>query len=251
MSARLISEEEAELRGERVEAAAAGDHEGRRREMPKIAPEAPTVSRVRIGERERAEGAGEERGEVEGDEARACRSPARAGGRGRRGANMLKPMWMRPAWRKPPVTSRYHSPSATAGPAGRSCRRPSCWCPLRPPLPPAISARKAATLSAIRTKVAGAAPAAEGAPARAAPRVRWLRALRAAHADRGRRHALGTDRPPAGGAGDAGLAVRDGGSRSGPSGLRSLQSGALAPAKRERWTPSPARLYATLVGACS
>ena len=29
-------------------------------------------------------------------------------------ANMLKPMWKRPAWRKPPVRSRYHSPSATA-----------------------------------------------------------------------------------------------------------------------------------------
>ena len=29
---------------------------------------------------------------------------------------MLKPMWIRPLWRKPEVTIRYHSPSATAGP---------------------------------------------------------------------------------------------------------------------------------------
>ena len=29
---------------------------------------------------------------------------------------MLKPMWMKLAWRKPLVTRRYHSPSATAGP---------------------------------------------------------------------------------------------------------------------------------------
>ena len=37
--------------------------------------------------------------------------------------------------------------------------------------------------------------------------VRCLRALRAAHADRRRRHAVGADRPPAGRAGDARLAV--------------------------------------------
>ena len=29
---------------------------------------------------------------------------------------MLKPMWMRLAWRKPLVRSLYHSPSATGGP---------------------------------------------------------------------------------------------------------------------------------------
>ena len=29
---------------------------------------------------------------------------------------MLKPMWIRLAWRKPLVISRYHSPSATDGP---------------------------------------------------------------------------------------------------------------------------------------
>ena len=38
--------------------------------MPKIAPEAPTVSASGVGSSERAEGAGEQRGEVEGDEAR-------------------------------------------------------------------------------------------------------------------------------------------------------------------------------------
>ena len=41
-------------------------------------------------------------------------------------------------------------------------------------------------------------------------------ALRTAHADRGRGHAVGADRPPAGGAGDGRLAVRDVGNRSGP-----------------------------------
>ena len=80
---------------------------------------------------------------------------------------------------------------------------------VRPPLPPAISTRKTRTLIAIRTKVAGAcqnAPAA-GRDAPRHPRA-LAGALRAAHADRGRRHALGADRFPAGGAGDAGLAVR-------------------------------------------
>ena len=59
-------EDDPELRGEGVEAAAAGDHEGGGEEAEDRA-EAPTVT-VRIGEGDRAEGACEERGEVEGDE---------------------------------------------------------------------------------------------------------------------------------------------------------------------------------------
>ena len=45
---------------------------------------------------------------------------------------------------------------------------------LRPPLPPAISARKATTLSAIRTKVAGALVERLGATAPLVTLVRWL-----------------------------------------------------------------------------
>ena len=120
---------------------------------------------------------------------------------------MLKAMWMKPACRKPPVTSRYHSPSATPWPCSPKSLTTEPLTVDRPPLPPAISARKASTLSPISTQVAGAPAPGERAGARghAGP---LARALRAAHADRGRRHALGADRPPAGGAGDAGLAIR-------------------------------------------
>ena len=96
-----------------VHAAAAGDHEGGAEDAEDRARGADR-ERVRV-EQQRAEGAGEERGEVEGDEARRAdrrlQQPAEEVE-----SNMLKPMWMRPAWRKPPVTSRYHSPSATEGP---------------------------------------------------------------------------------------------------------------------------------------
>ena len=70
---------------------------------------------------------------------------------------MLKAMWPRPACRKPPVTSRYHSPSATALPCSAKSLTTEPLVVLRPPLPPAISARKASALRPIRTKVAGAA----------------------------------------------------------------------------------------------
>jgi hypothetical protein len=63
---------------------------------------------------------------------------------------MLNSRWTGPAWRKPPVRIRYHSPSATALP--RSAKSfttdPEA---SKPPVPPAISARKASTFAAIRT----------------------------------------------------------------------------------------------------
>ena len=47
---------------------------------------------------------------------------------------MLKPMWKRLAWRKPPVTSRYHSPSATEGPKRPKSKTTELPPTLRPPL---------------------------------------------------------------------------------------------------------------------
>ena len=141
---------------------------------------------------------------------------------------MLKPRWIRPAWRKPPVRSRYHSPSATASPQQPEVVDDrAAELTLRPPLPVAISARKAAALSAIRTKVAGARS--RRGPTRR-DRVRWLRTPGSA-SHRGRRHAVGADRPPAG----AGTPV----SRRVPvtslgHGIGSLQS------RRWRTQPSPA-----------
>ena len=82
---------------------------------------------------------------------------------------MLKPTWMRLACRKPPVTRRYHSPSAIAGPktapSWTSCddsmpRKPTPW---------AISATKMSTLSATSTVVAIAtSPCARATRTRAA-----------------------------------------------------------------------------------
>ena len=54
---------------------------------------------------------------------------------------MLKPMWSSPAWRKPPVSSRYHSPSATAWPWRAKLAITEPPVPLSPPVPVAISAR--------------------------------------------------------------------------------------------------------------
>ena len=68
-----------------------------------------------------------------------------------------------------------------------------------------------------------------------------VHALRAAHADRRRGHAVGADRPPAGGAGDRRLAIRMPVTGLGH-GSGSLQSRPMEPA-------SPARLYATAAGA--
>ena len=69
LKARLITIRNAELDGDRVEPAAAGDHEGGAEEAEDRARGAER-ERVRVGQQERAEGAGEQRGEVEGDEAR-------------------------------------------------------------------------------------------------------------------------------------------------------------------------------------
>src|SRR5207344_3178240 len=66
-------------------------------------------------------------------------------------------------------------------------------------------------------------------------------ALGAAHPDRGRGHAVGADRPPAGGAGDTGLAVRVS--------VTGLGHRDGEPTIAPMPPPSPARLYATLVGA--
>ena len=105
------------------------------------------------------------------------------------------------------MSSRYHSPSATAKPCRPKLLITELPLPLRPPAPAAISARKATALIPIRTKVAGARPARLNAAGPLSHPGALLRALRAAHADRGRRHAVGADRAAAAGAGDAGLAV--------------------------------------------
>ncbi len=65
-------------------------------------------------------------------------------------ANMLNPMWIRLTWRKPAVTIRHQSPSATAGPLSPASRT-SVPPPENEPrlAPPASSATKAATLIAI------------------------------------------------------------------------------------------------------
>ena len=106
------------------------------------------------------------------------------------------------------MTSRYHSPSATPRP-----RSPKSL--TTEPLTVEQAAAAAGDLDeegdhVERDQHEGRGRGAEGArrarcPGDAGP---LARALRAAHADRGRRHALGADRPPAGGAGDAGLTVR-------------------------------------------
>jgi len=52
---------------------------------------------------------------------------------------MLKPMWKMPACRKAPVTSRYHSPSATEGPKRPKSNTTEPPGLSIPPLPAAIS----------------------------------------------------------------------------------------------------------------
>ena len=103
------------------------------------------------------------------------------------------------------------SPCATAGPKSAPC---SVTAP--PPTPvksPAPTACREDTTHVDRDQRVGE----HGLPGRGAHRAhrRALpRALRAAHADRGRRHAVRADRAPAVRARHARLAVRDGGSRS-------------------------------------
>ena len=106
------------------------------------------------------------------------------------------------------VTIRYGSPSATAGP-----KRPPSRISLPPPSSDAGAAaagdlgdeggdaeRRSARRSRGRRR--GPAP-----PTGLRTRGPLARALRAAHPDRGRGHAVGADRPPAVRAGDVRLAV--------------------------------------------
>jgi hypothetical protein len=81
-------------------------------------------------------------------------------------------MWYRLAWRKALVSSRYHSPSATDGPKRPNSGISDDVMVPRPPAPVAISAKNAATLSAIRIRVAGALAASDASPTPRVTRVR-------------------------------------------------------------------------------
>ena len=174
---------------------------------PKTAPEAPTVRRVRLDD-QRPEGAGEQRGEVEDEEAR------------------------RPQRRlqQPPEDQQQEHVEADVDDAGVEEAAGDEAVPLafgdgraeegevddelaagvrRTARPPAGDLDQEDD-DVDRDQDVGGRECARtpGVPVGLRTTfVRWLRALRAAHPDRGRGHAVGADRPAAGGAGDAGLAV--------------------------------------------
>ena len=144
---------------------------------PKTAPEAPTVS-ASGRDQQRAEGAPQQRREVQRGEARRAE---------RRLEHLpedpqqvhVEAMWSRPACRKPPVTRRQYSPLATAGPSEREVvPRAGCSPSPRSRSPVARKATTQTMMIAIVTR-GSVVVVAHRAHLRPLPR-----ALRAAHADR-------------------------------------------------------------------
>ena len=139
-----------------------------RRRSRRPRPEAPIVSASGLS-RHRAEGAGEERGEVEGDEARRADPRLEHAPEEVEGEHVeadVDQAGVEEAAGQQPVPLAFGDRGPEQAEVDRSA---SCRSGSSPPPPPAISARKTTTLSAIRTKVAGAVRAARRRRAPASP----------------------------------------------------------------------------------